>query len=243
MSDPVIRTDADGVATIELHRPERKNAVTGPLLAELRQQLDAVGRDDSIGAVVLCGAGGSFCSGLDLDEYRRDPPPEWLAEAGTLMVDAHTALARCPQPIVVALERYAINAGAAYALAGDHVVVGETAWLQVGEARIGMNAPMNLAWLVARHSLPTVLRVVLQADRIAGPELVRLGLAHEVVADADVRTRAVAVATDLAAYPNHAARQMKQAVLRVAALDDPAGWFARAADLGSFGGPPPSRMH
>ena len=60
---------------------------------------------------------------------------------------AHSALFNCTKPIVGALERYAINGGAALAIARDYLVAGEQAFLQVGEVQIGMAAPYNMAWL------------------------------------------------------------------------------------------------
>ena len=233
----VRRIDREGVAIVELNRPDRRNALTGPLLDELAEHITAIGADERIGAVVLCGAEGAFCSGIDLTEYRADPPPEWLPTSRASLQAAHVAIASCDAPVVVALERYAINGGAAFALAGDFVVAGEQAWLQVGEVHMGMPAPMNLAWLVARHPLSVVHRIVLVGDRIAGPELLRLNVAHEVVPDADVRARAEEVAVGIAAAPQGAARAIKRGVAELAATMPVADWFARAAELR----PPPER--
>ena len=221
MTEPlVLRTDTDGVAVVELNRPRRKNAMTGPLMTALADTMEAVAADPSVEAVVLTGAGGAFCSGLDLDEFQADPSPDWMADFPGTLRRAHVSLAACPAPIVVALERYAINGGAALALAGDLIVVGEASWLQVGEARLGMAAPNNLAWLVARYPLSTVMQIVAHGARLAGPRLLELGVAYEVVPDDTVRTRAVALATEIAGFPAGAARMMKQSVLRVAAATD-----------------------
>lgn len=242
MNDPLVRRiDRSGVAILEFNRPERKNAIIAPMLDELGSHLAAVSADDDIGAVLLCGAGGAFCSGLDLGEYNADPPPPWLATAAESVRAAHVALGACPHPIVVSLERYAINGGAAFALAGDLIVTGTDAWLQVGEARLGMNAPMNLAWLVARYPVATVLQIVLPGDRITGPELRRLGIAHEVVDDAEVRTRAEALAEQVAAFPPGAARRLKAATLQLAASPDTtsAAWFGLAASTAPTAAPPP----
>lgn len=153
MTEPLVRrTDHNRVAVIELNRPERKNALIGPMFDELTAHVKSAGVDRNVGAVLLCGAGGAFCSGLDLTAYNADPPPTWLATASDSARSAHVALGACPHPVVVSLERYAINGGAAFALAGDLIVAGRDSWLQVGEVRLGMNAPMNLAWLVARYS-------------------------------------------------------------------------------------------
>jgi enoyl-CoA hydratase len=207
----------DGVAIVELDRPHRKNAIVGPLLDELAAAFDAVSADAAVQSVLLGGAGGSFCSGLDLTEYRAEPPPPWLPTAGDSLRAAHAAIAACPHPVVVALERYAINGGAAFALAGDLIIVGRTAWLQVGEVRLGMDAPMNLAWLLARHSVATALQLVLSGDRVAGSDLLRLGIAHEVVDDDLVRSRAHELAATIAAFPPGAARRLKAAAIGLAA--------------------------
>lgn len=232
----VNRHDANGVAVIELNRPERKNALTGPLFDELADHLEAATADPAVASIVLCGAGGSFCSGLDLKEYNADPPPAWLATSRDSSLRAHLALATCGKPIIVALERYAINGGAAYALAGDLMVVGETGWLQVGEVQQGMTAPMNLAWLLARYPLNVAMHIVLPGARLDGRKLKELGVAYDVVPDAEVRDRAVALAEQLAAYPDGAAAAMKTAAVNLAsetgARDDPERWFRAALDAG-----------
>ena len=244
MDEPLVRrTDRDGVAIIELHRPHRKNAIIAPMLDELACHVDAASAADSIEVVLLCGAGGAFCSGLDLTEYNADPPPAWLPTASTSLKAAHTALGACPKPVVVALERYAINGGAAFALAGDLVVAGRNAWLQIGEARLGMNAPMNLAWLVARYPMATVLQVVLPGARLTGPELLRLGIALEVVDDDQVRARAEALAVEIASFPAGSAHRLKQSALRLAndlpATTTGSEWFDRAAASAPTAAPPP----
>lgn len=245
MTEPLVRrTDRNRVAIIELNRPDRKNALIGPMFDELAAHVTAASSDETIAAVLLGGAGGAFCSGLDLKEYSADPPPAWLATASESGRAAHVALGACPHPIVVSLERFAINGGAAFALAGDLIVAGRDAWLQVGEVRIGMSAPMNLAWLVARYPVATVLQLVLTGERVAGPELHRLGIAHEVVDDGEVRDRAEELAELLAGFPPGAARRLKTATLRLA--EEPGNradeqWFARAMELSPPGAPPPPR--
>lgn len=244
MTEPLVRrTDHNRVAVIELNRPERKNALIGPMFDELTAHVKSAGVDRNVGAVLLCGAGGAFCSGLDLTAYNADPPPTWLATASDSARSAHVALGACPHPVVVSLERYAINGGAAFALAGDLIVAGRDSWLQVGEVRLGMNAPMNLAWLVARYSPATVLQVVLVGDRIIGSDLHRIGIAHEVVDDADVRRRAVELAEQVAGFPAGAAHRLKAATLQLAAeLGDTSTelWFERAAAVSPPAAPPPA---
>lgn len=225
----VRRSDQEAVAVLEFNRPERRNALTGPVFDQLADHLDVIADDSGVGAVLLCGAGGSFSSGLDLKEYNADPPPPWMATSRESARRAHLALAQCQAPIVVALERYAINGAAAFALAGDLIVVGEEAWLQVGEVQQALPAPMNLAWLVARHPMSTVLQIVLTGERFYGPTLERMNIAHEVVDDAAVRSRAGELAVQVAGYPAQAARNLKQAALALSGGMLDADWFERAA--------------
>ena len=164
-----------GWGEVVLNRPGRKNAIVGPLGRGLADGIRLLDRDEDVQAIVLSGAGGSFCSGLDLTAFNDLPEPEWLANFSTIWRDAHRALFECVTPIIGAMERYAINGGAALAIACDYLVVGEKAFLQVGEVQIGMAAPYNMAWLNLRHSESATAQITLIGDRIQGPELQRLG--------------------------------------------------------------------
>ncbi len=207
---------------VVLNRPERKNAVTQALAVELAGAINAVGGDPTVGAILLRGAGGSFCSGIDLKAAGDGEQPAPI----TAWVEVHQAIFRCPIPIVVALERYAINAGAALVLAASLSVAGESAFLQTSERAMGLAAPMCQAWLHLRHSPAVGDRVTLLGDRIPAPELLRLGLVTEVVPDADVAARAAEIADLIAAHPE-AGRVGIEATWRQlrAQTDDPDAWF------------------
>jgi enoyl-CoA hydratase/carnithine racemase len=127
---------------------------------------------------------------------------------------------------VVALEKYAINAGAALALAAPVVVAGETSFLQVGELAIGVAAPMCAAWLHLRHSPAVADRLIYLADRVPAPELLRLGIVSEVVPDADVLTRACEIADRIASYPVAGRQAMTQTWKQLrGVIDEPGTWF------------------
>lgn len=191
----------DGWAEVMLNRPERKNSLTGPLADDMIEALESLVDDADTRVVVIGGAGGAFCSGLDLAEFQADEPAPWVAGFGELWGRAHELLFALSQPIITAVERYSINGGSALALAGDICIVGEKTFMEVSEARMGMAAPRNLFWLNQRHSEAVVARLTLLGDRVPGPELLRLGLATEMVADDQVLPRARELATQLAGYP------------------------------------------
>ena len=206
---------------IILNRPDRKNAITQHLAVELRDAFLNVPTD--VGCILLSGSGGAFCSGIDLKVAGADLKNEPL----TAWVEVHAAIYQCRVPIVVALERYAINAGAALALAANVVVAGETSFLQVGEIAMGVAAPMCQAWLHLKHSPAVADRVVLVGDRIVGASLTELGLVSEIVADSDVAQRARDVADHIASHPQRGRDGISRTwdALR-GRIDNPDEWFA-----------------
>ena len=223
MTDRVVRSERHGHRVdIILSRPERKNAITADMAEQLRDVLREESSNTDTHCILLRGDGGVFCSGIDLnvsgDGKKPGPMPAWP--------EVHAALYASPAPVVVALEKYAINAGAALALAAPIVVAGETSFLQVGELAIGVAAPMCAAWLHLRHSPAVADRLVYMADRVPAPDLLRLGVVSEVTADANVVTRAVEIADRIANYPvaGREAMTRKWKELR-GVIEDPDAWF------------------
>ncbi|MEZ5559483.1 MAG: enoyl-CoA hydratase/isomerase family protein [Pseudomonadales bacterium] len=216
----------EGWAEVVLSRPERKNAITGPLGIALGAALANLDDDPDVQLILLRGAGGAFCSGLDLKEFNADPAPAWLDDFQNIWRGAHRALFEFSKPIVGALERYAINGGAALAIACDLLVVGDGAFLQVGEVQLGMAAPYNLAWLSLRHGEAVNAQVALVGDRLSGAELCRLGLAQRCVPDEAVLSEAQALCERLAGYPPGALRGIK-AGLRARLTAGADEWFDR----------------
>lgn len=214
----------EGWASVAMNRPHRKNAMTGPMMDQLADAIDALSADVSIAAIVFRGEGGSFSSGVDLTELQAVPHHPWVPEFRTSLRRVHLALFECACPIVVALEKYGINGSTALALSADLLVVGETSFLQIGEIAQGAHLPMNAAWMRLKTDEHTLSRMALMGDRVPGPELLRLGLAHEVVADTEVRSRAEALATRLASLPEGSARNVKSDI-RAQRHVDPETWF------------------
>lgn len=229
MNDLVlVERSADRVAHVVLNRPERRNALTGPLADQLGDALEALNKDDEVTVIVIRGAGNAFCSGLDLKEFAQDPQPDWVPLFGEKWRRVHRALFDSDRIVIGALERAAVNGGAALALACDFLVAGNNAFLQVGEIQQGMAAPMNMAWLRLRYSEALAARMALLGDRVQGPELVRLGIAHESVADDAVLDAVDSLAERLAAHDPGGVRRIKTSLRRIVVTDTADEWFARA---------------
>ena len=196
-------------AEVVLNRPARRNAIDGPLGEALAGAIERADDDDGIQAILLRGADGAFCSGLDLKAFNAEPPPDWIPRFSAIWRAAHKAIYECGKPIVAALERFAINGGAALALAADILVAGETAFLQVGEVKQGMAAPYNMAWLRLRHSESAAAQLTMTGRRFPGSELAAMGIAYAAVADDQVVAAARQLVEELAAYPKGALARIK----------------------------------
>ncbi len=226
----------DGWAELVLNRPERRNAIDGELGEALAERLGELGADAAVRAILLRGAGGAFCSGLDLKAFNADPEPDWLPRFGAIWRGAHKALYECPKPIVGAFEKYGINGGAALALAADLLVAGEGAFLQVGEVQQGLAAPYNMAWLRLRHTEAVAARLTLTGRRFLGPELLQLGVAYSCVADAEVVPEARRLVEQLASYPDESLVRIK-ATLRAYNATPADAWFDLGTRAGAGRGP------
>lgn len=226
----------EGWAELILNRPERKNAIEGMLAQGMRDALQRAREDAEVRALVLRGAGGAFCSGLDLKAFNETPEPAWKPGFHALWDEVHTLLLASRQVLIVALERYAINGGAALALAGDLMVCGSGAFLQIGEIAIGMAAPRNAAWLALRHSEAVAARLALMGERVGAAELHRLGVATEVADDAAVVARAQAIARTLGGYSAQAVHAVKSGMRAATMQMAPERWLSACAQADGLAG-------
>jgi enoyl-CoA hydratase/carnithine racemase len=133
--------DTEGVATITLDRPDKKNPLTFASYAELRDLFRALVHASDVKAVVLRGAGGNFCSGGDVHEIigplTRMAMPELLAFT-RMTGDLVKAMRHCPQPIVAAVDGVCAGAGAMIALASDMRLAAPSARTAFLFVRVGL---------------------------------------------------------------------------------------------------------
>jgi enoyl-CoA hydratase len=231
-NETVLLECKEGVAEITLNRPERRNALTDPMRVALLEAVQAASADESVQVVLLRGAGGAFCSGIDLKALNEQTSAPDQPVGRQAWIDVQVALFDCDKIVVGALERFAINAGGPLALACDHLIVGDTAFLQVGEIQQGVSPAMNLAWLMLKHGEARAARFALHGDRVGAQALLRLGVASEVVADDRVVERARELAGQLAGYPADGARAIKRSLRAMGpAAGDGRAWFERAMAL------------
>lgn len=226
MNDVVKVEREAGWAEIIINRPERRNAIIPPVSHAIREALVELEADTSVQSVLIRGEGGFFCSGIDLKALQADPPPDWAGDTEHWR-SLHLTLFSFSKPVIGAMEKYAINAGAALALACDITIVGESAFLQVGEIQQGTMAPMNAGWLRIKSTEHVMARLVLYGDRVPGPALIEMGLATECVPDDHIVVRAREVCERIAGFPEGAGKTIKEMIIKSRPVQDPETVFLR----------------
>lgn len=209
--------EGTGVATLTLNRPDRLNALTFDVYAELRDAFDALGEDDAVRSVVLTGAGRGFCSGGDVNEIigaLLDREPDEQLEFTRLTCELVWAIRQCPKPVVAAVNGIAAGAGAVIASACDIRIAATSASFAFLFTRVGLSgADMGAAWLLPRLvGFGRASELLMTGDTIDATEAHRIGLVNSVVADARLTAAADALATRLAAGPAAALADTKQAL-------------------------------
>jgi enoyl-CoA hydratase/carnithine racemase len=176
----------DGVVTLTLRRPERKNAANAAMWAELLDEFRAIAANPADRAVVLTGAGGNFCSGADLAAGDEVSHQHHLA-AMRGITDVCLALHRIPQPTVAKVRGVAVGAGLNMALVCDLVVASETARFSEIFARRGLSVDFGGSWILPRVvGMHRAKELVLLADIIGADQAAEMGLVNRVLPDGEL---------------------------------------------------------
>jgi len=199
-------SEADGVATIRLDRPERLNALTFESYAELRDTFTALHTRASVRAIVLTGTGRAFCSGGDVKDIigKLFGVPEADLFAFTRMTcDLIENMRRCEKPIVAALNGTTCGAGAVMAAAADVRIGADTAKIAYLFTKVGLSgADMGAAWLLPRIvGLGRASELLMLGDFISAQRAYEIGLYNEVCKPEELDARALDWARKLAAGP------------------------------------------
>lgn len=207
MNDGVLlSTDRDGVRTLTLNRPERKNAIDAQLWEELADALRVAARDTVLRALVITGAGGAFCSGADIGTGEQIHPRHKLRR----LTDVALALHELAVPTIAKVTGVAVGAGWNLALGCDFVVATpESRFCQIFSKR-GLSVDLGGSWLLPKLvGLQQAKRLVLLADMIDAQEALSLGLVTWIKSTDEIDGFVEDLATRLAAGPPVALAQSK----------------------------------
>ncbi len=191
----------DGIARITLNRPEKRNALNGELVGELKEAIASSARDSQCRVVLITGSGTDFCSGADLAGLDK------TAQAGVLenmtdarnMAEVFLMMRNHPRPIIAAAHGRALAGGCGVATACDIILAAESAQFGYPEVNIGFVPAMVMAILRRSISEKAALEMVVGGEVISAARAHEIGLIHRVYPDAQFQAEASAYAARLAA--------------------------------------------
>ena len=203
----------DHVAVVTLQRPP-VNATNRAMRLELTRLFDAIGDRQDIRAVVLTGAGKTFCAGADIKERTElTGEPGEYNELNRLAREMFYSILECPKPVVAAVNGHALGAGMAIALCCDILLASQDAVFGMPEIDVGLAGGVKY---LQRHLPPSkVRRLLLTGQRISATELYRLGVLEECVPANDLMPQAMALAADIASKSPMTVRLLKESFVAV----------------------------
>jgi enoyl-CoA hydratase len=215
--DSGLTTETRGhVRVLTLDRPERRNALSTALQADLVEELLVCGADPDVRAVVLTGTGPAFCAGFDLKEIREadqrgEPFRPPMNRPGRNLFEV---LGETFVPVIAALNGHAVAGGFELALACDIRIAAPGIRMGLPEAQIGMGA--NYGSVVLPRRIPTglALEMLFTGDAVPSQEMARWGLVNRVVPADDVLPEALRLAERIAANAPLSVRRMKETALK-----------------------------
>lgn len=199
-----VKTDARGVATLTLNRPEKHNAMSAQMLAELTQAAAELGADEAVRVVVLTGAGKSFCAGGDLAwmQAQREMDAASRSVEARKLATMLGALNNLPKPLIGAVQGNAFGGGVGMACVCDVAIAVQQAKFGFTETRLGIIPATIGPYVLARMGEGRARRVFMSARIFDAAEAVDLGiLAHAVPGDAMAEAVEAQIAPYLACAP------------------------------------------
>ncbi len=228
MTQHLIETFADGVATLTMNRPEARNAMTGDMMATMQEALPRLAADPQVRCVVLTGAGGAFCAGGDVkgfasqagDAADKDEAAPTASRGFDLEGRAHSLrqgmemsrlLHEMPKPTLAAIPGPAAGAGFALALACDLRIALDTAKLTTAFSKVGLSGDYGGSFFLPYLVGQAMARELYFTARVlSGTEAQQIGLVNRVVNAADYEAAVAQLAAELAALPTVAVGYMKK---------------------------------
>ena len=201
----------NGVATIEIARPEKKNAITGAMYTQLEEAFVAATGDDAVRAVLLTGQPGIFTSGNDIDDFVKRPASLEEAPSFAFM----KALMGCDKPVIAAVTGAAIGIGTTMLFHCDFVYVSDEARLAMPFTSLGLVPEFASSVLVPRlMGNARAAEKLMLGDPFTGADAVECGIANAVLPASEVVKHARRIAERFNAMPPGAVRETKRLMRR-----------------------------
>jgi len=225
--EPHLLYERDGhVAIVTMNRPAAKNALSGEMLVRMYDAWVDIDEDPEVYVGILTGAGGTFCSGMDLKAFaggtqaQNNPFQKRMEEDGDLHWKALLRHFRPRKPLIAAVEGFALAGGCELAILSDFIVASETAVFGVPETTLGIFPGIGGTQLLPRIvGAPLAKELIFTGRRMRADEAKAAGLVNRLVAKGQARATATEIATTIAANGPVAVRQAKKAIAYGAETD------------------------
>lgn len=196
-----IETDARGVATLTLNRPEKHNAMSSQMLDDLKAAAEQLAQDETVRVVILTGAGKSFCAGGDLGWMRAqmDMEPETRGREARKLAEMLQALNTLPKPLIGKVQGNAFGGGVGMASVCDVTIGADTVLMGLTETKLGLIPATIGPYVVSRMGEAMARRVFMSARLFKAEEAVTLGLLAKAVPAEELDA---AVEAEVAPYMN-----------------------------------------
>ncbi|WP_300681859.1 enoyl-CoA hydratase-related protein [Nocardioides sp.] len=218
MSLVLIEDPAERVRRITLHRPEKRNALGGPLRTALLDALAEADADPAVGVVIIAGAGPDFCGGYDLDpgtdDLKYTSPGSGLGRFQREVVEGWLSISDLAIPVIAQVHGHCLAGGSELAASCDLVYVADDARIGYPAVRFGVPDLQYHAWLLGMRR---AMEQVLTGDVMVGAEAVEAGFANRAFAAADLAAQTLRIATRIAAVPDEITALNKRTVHRAMA--------------------------
>lgn len=223
MTNLVTRIDEDGLCWLTLNRPDKLNSLTVGVFRELRQHIIDLKKDDSIGVVILRGAGRCFSAGHDLGDIAEGesvPSPGWHSETLRMME-------KLPKPVIAAVHGHCYTGALEVALAADFILAAQSAKFADTHAKWALTPIWGMSQRLPRRvGAATAKRLMFTAETVHADDALRMGLCEAVFADetfeADLRAFAQQILANSAF--SHAANKRLLEATDMDALDAGLQW-------------------
>ncbi|MFO1158851.1 MAG: enoyl-CoA hydratase-related protein [Reyranellaceae bacterium] len=220
--DRITLAKDQGLATLTLNAPEKLNAVSRKMIAEIKDCWETLAADSSVRAVLLTGAGRGFCAGADLADPDREQSVN--ADSGSALDKFFNPVIRLmralPKPIVAAVNGPAAGVGMSFAMAADITVAAKSATFLQAFARIGLLPDGGSTWFLPRLVGDQRARALaMLAPQITAAQAKEWGLIWDVVEDAELMKTATDIARRLADGPTLSLARIKDAMGRASGND------------------------
>ena len=216
MSEHVSYDAADGIGTITLNRPEKRNAMTFAMLAEFIETVRKAGSDDDARVLIVTGSGGSFCAGTDLSDLNSVPGETRPVRGEAGDHDVWWPLAACPKPVIAAVDGPAVGMGAEFTSQCDVRIASTNARFAWNFVHRGLVPDTGAGtWLLPRLiGVPRALRLLYSGEFLLAQEALDIGYVAAVVEPEDLEETARGIARSFLAGSPFSQRLIKELVYK-----------------------------